>query len=165
MRRHLSYANVVATLALVFAMSGGALAAKHYLLNSVSQVNPRVLRSLRAASPSVWAQVNSAGEIAASTPGAEATHFGTGGYEVKFRQQVSGCAPEVTEAGLPGREAGGYIPEMARGAANAVLAAPGRNVGVGRLGGTYPSGDAVMVLTYGTNGQGADSAFFITVTC
>jgi len=28
-RRHLSYANVVATMALVFAMSGGALAATH----------------------------------------------------------------------------------------------------------------------------------------
>jgi hypothetical protein len=31
MRRHLSYANVVATLALVFAMTGGAFAASHYL--------------------------------------------------------------------------------------------------------------------------------------
>jgi hypothetical protein len=46
-RRHLSYANVVATLALVFAMSGGALAAKHYLINSTKQINPRVLKALR----------------------------------------------------------------------------------------------------------------------
>lgn len=45
----LSYANVAATLALVFSMSGGALAARHYLLNSTAQVNPRVLRSLRGA--------------------------------------------------------------------------------------------------------------------
>jgi len=45
-RRHLSYANVVATLALVFAMSGGAFAANHYLINSTRQVNPRVLRTL-----------------------------------------------------------------------------------------------------------------------
>ena len=59
LRRKLSYANVTATLALVFAMSGGALAAKHYLLNSTSQVNPRVLQiagndrpqDLRAALP------------------------------------------------------------------------------------------------------------------
>jgi hypothetical protein len=35
-RRHLSYANVVATMALVFAMSGSALAAKHYLITSTS---------------------------------------------------------------------------------------------------------------------------------
>jgi hypothetical protein len=46
-RRHLSYANVVATLALVFAMSGGALAAKHYLVNSTAQINPKVLKKLK----------------------------------------------------------------------------------------------------------------------
>ncbi len=45
-RRHLTYANVVATLALVFAMTGGALAAKHYLINSTSQINPKVLHKL-----------------------------------------------------------------------------------------------------------------------
>ncbi|HEY1450886.1 MAG TPA: hypothetical protein VGF47_08025 [Solirubrobacteraceae bacterium] len=48
MRRHLNYANVVATLALLFAMSGGALAAKHYLVNSTSQINPKVLKKLKA---------------------------------------------------------------------------------------------------------------------
>jgi hypothetical protein len=46
MRRHLNYANVVATLALVFAMSGGALAANHYLINSTKQVSPKVLKKL-----------------------------------------------------------------------------------------------------------------------
>jgi hypothetical protein len=47
MRRHLTYANVAATLALVFAMTGGAIAAKHYLINSTSQINPKVLKRLR----------------------------------------------------------------------------------------------------------------------
>jgi len=47
MRRHLTYANVAATLALVFSMSGGALAADHYLINSTRQINPKVLRQLR----------------------------------------------------------------------------------------------------------------------
>jgi hypothetical protein len=46
-RRHLNYANVVATFALVFAMSGGALAAKHYLINSTKQINPKVLKKLK----------------------------------------------------------------------------------------------------------------------
>jgi hypothetical protein len=46
-RRHLNYANVVATLALVFAMSGGALAASHYLVNSTKQINPKVLKKLK----------------------------------------------------------------------------------------------------------------------
>jgi hypothetical protein len=43
----LSYANVAATLALVFAMSGGALAAKRYLINSPQQINPKVLSKLK----------------------------------------------------------------------------------------------------------------------
>jgi hypothetical protein len=47
MRRHLSFANVAATLALVLAMSGGAYAAKHYLITSTKQIKPSVLASLR----------------------------------------------------------------------------------------------------------------------
>ena len=43
----LTYANITATLALVFAMSGGALAATHYLLNSTRQINPKVLKVLK----------------------------------------------------------------------------------------------------------------------
>jgi hypothetical protein len=46
MRKRLSYANVTATLALVFAMSGGALAASHYVINSTKQINPSVLKKL-----------------------------------------------------------------------------------------------------------------------
>jgi hypothetical protein len=46
MRRRLSYANITVTLALVFAMSGGALAANHYLINSTKQINPKVLKKL-----------------------------------------------------------------------------------------------------------------------
>lgn len=46
-RRRLSYANVLATLALVFAMSGGALAANHYLLNSAKQISPKLLAKLK----------------------------------------------------------------------------------------------------------------------
>src|SRR5437764_1330047 len=43
LRRHLNYANVIATLALFFAITGGALAAKHYLINSTKQINPKVM--------------------------------------------------------------------------------------------------------------------------
>jgi hypothetical protein len=47
LRKHLSYANVVATMALVFAMGGSAIAAKHYLVNSTRQINPKVLKKLK----------------------------------------------------------------------------------------------------------------------
>ena len=49
MRRPITYANVTSTLALVLAMSGGALAARHYLINSTKQINPKVLRKLHGA--------------------------------------------------------------------------------------------------------------------
>jgi hypothetical protein len=49
-RGRFTYANVASTFALVFAMSGGALAAKHYLLTSTSQIKPSVLTALKGRS-------------------------------------------------------------------------------------------------------------------
>ncbi|MGH2880064.1 MAG: hypothetical protein ACRDK4_10725 [Solirubrobacteraceae bacterium] len=43
----LSYANVVATLAMVFAMTGGAYAAKKYLITNTKQISPKVLKQLK----------------------------------------------------------------------------------------------------------------------
>ncbi len=48
-RRHITYANVAATMALVFAMGGTAVAAKHYLINSTRQIRPSVLKALHGA--------------------------------------------------------------------------------------------------------------------
>jgi hypothetical protein len=45
--KRLTYANVVATFALVFSMSGGALAASKYLITSTKQISPKVLKSLK----------------------------------------------------------------------------------------------------------------------
>jgi hypothetical protein len=46
-RRHATYANVVVTFALVFAMSGGAYAASKFLITSTKQISPKVLKSLQ----------------------------------------------------------------------------------------------------------------------
>jgi hypothetical protein len=46
-RKRLTYANVAMTLALVFAMSGGAYAAKRYLITSTKQISPKVLKQLQ----------------------------------------------------------------------------------------------------------------------
>lgn len=46
-RSHMTYANVVVTMALVFAMTGGAYAAKHYLITSTRQISPKVLKVLK----------------------------------------------------------------------------------------------------------------------
>jgi Collagen triple helix repeat (20 copies) len=45
--KRLTYANVAATLALVFSMSGGALAANHYLITSTKQISPKVIKALK----------------------------------------------------------------------------------------------------------------------
>lgn len=46
LRKHFTYANVALTVALVFAMSGGAYAAGKYLITSTKQINPKVLKQL-----------------------------------------------------------------------------------------------------------------------
>ncbi len=47
LRKHFSYANIVATTALVFAMGGTAIAAKHYIISSTHQIKPSVLKELK----------------------------------------------------------------------------------------------------------------------
>jgi hypothetical protein len=46
-RSRITYVNVVATLVLVFAMTGGAYAAKKYLITSTKQISPSVLKALQ----------------------------------------------------------------------------------------------------------------------
>ena len=46
-RMHFSPATVIASLALVFAMTGGAFAAGRYLITSTKQISPKVLKSLQ----------------------------------------------------------------------------------------------------------------------
>jgi hypothetical protein len=55
-RRRATYANVAMTLALVFAMTGGAYAAKKYLITSTKQISPSVLKSLQGKAGPVGAQ-------------------------------------------------------------------------------------------------------------
>jgi Collagen triple helix repeat (20 copies) len=46
-RKRITYANAAMTLALVFAMSGGAYAASKYLITSTKQISPKVLKALK----------------------------------------------------------------------------------------------------------------------
>lgn len=90
-RRHLSYANVVATMALVFAMGGTAIAAKHYLITSTSQISPQVLKAI---------EVKVAGRVPRGKEGKEgpAGKEGKEGAEGKATQvAVSKLSPEEQE--------------------------------------------------------------------
>jgi Collagen triple helix repeat (20 copies) len=46
-RRRVTWANIGVTLVLVFAMTGGAYAAKKYLITSTKQISPKVLKALK----------------------------------------------------------------------------------------------------------------------
>ncbi len=46
-RKRFTYVNIAMTLALVFAMTGGAYAAKKYLITSTKQISPGVLKQLK----------------------------------------------------------------------------------------------------------------------
>lgn len=67
-RKRLTYVNVVATLALVFAMSGGALAASRYIITSTKQISPKVLTALKGAKGAAGAN-GLAGAVGATGPG------------------------------------------------------------------------------------------------
>jgi hypothetical protein len=75
--RRLNYANVTATLALVFAMSGGAVAAKHYLLSSTSQISPKVLKKLKG----VTGRTGATGPAGPPGPAGRAGSAGSAGGE------------------------------------------------------------------------------------
>jgi len=93
--KRLTYANVAMTLALVFAMSGGAYAAGKYLITSTKQISPKVLKSL----------VGKAGP--AGKNGTNGTNGANGAPGEKGAQGPQGTqGPEGKEgkAGEPGKE-------------------------------------------------------------
>jgi hypothetical protein len=103
-RRHLNYANVVATFALVFAMSGGALAASHYLISSPKQIKPSVLKSLTGkAGPAGAAGANGAtGPAGPTGPGGPQGAAGTNGTGTNGTDGTNGKEGKEGKEGPPG---------------------------------------------------------------
>ncbi len=110
LRAHMSYANVVATVALFFAVSGGAAyAASHYLITSTKQIKPSVLSSLKGkagpAGPAGAAGAAGAGTVGPAGPAGPAGAGAAGPQGPQGPQGVQG------ERGEKGEEAkGGGFP-------------------------------------------------------
>jgi hypothetical protein len=77
-RIHVTPATVIASLALVFAMTGGAYAASKYLITSTKQISPKVLKQLKGAKGANGAP-GAAGATGAAGPGGPAGPTGPGG--------------------------------------------------------------------------------------
>jgi hypothetical protein len=90
-RRVLSYANVVATLALVLAIGGGsAYAAKRYLITSTKQIKPSVVTALRR--PAV--KLGTTGATGSSGgSGVTGTTTGTGLVRWRTTAATAGASP------------------------------------------------------------------------
>jgi hypothetical protein len=114
MRRRISAAGIVATLALVLAMTGGAVAAKKYLITSVNQISPAVLKKLKGKRGPAGSQgqAGARGEVGAAgaagqagapgapgAPGPLLTQLPTGKSLTGFWGTRS--SGELTKAGAP----------------------------------------------------------------
>jgi hypothetical protein len=91
-RLPVSPTTVIATLALVFAMTGGAYAANHFLITSTKQISPKVLKSLKGAN----------GKNGAAGPAGPAGAAGAGTGGPAGPQGPAGTAGAKGETGTPG---------------------------------------------------------------
>jgi hypothetical protein len=99
-RMHLSPATAIATLALVFAMTGGAYAAKKYLITSTKQISPKVLKSLKGAAGAAGAK----GAAGPPGPAGPAGAAGAGTAGPQGPAGAAGAAGPKGENGKPGEK-------------------------------------------------------------
>ncbi len=126
MRKRLTYANVAMTLALVFAMSGGAYAASKILITSTKQIKPSVLKQLQ-------------GKTGASGPAGALGPQGSAGP-----QGPAGAAGKDGAPGSPGEKGAQGI--------QGIQGVPGKN-GTTGFTETLPSGKTEMGMWATTIGK------------
>ncbi len=139
-RRRFTYANVAMTLALVFAMCGGAYAAGKYLITSTKQIKPSVLSSLKGKS-------GAAGANGAQGPAGPAGPAGAGGPQGPAGPGgAAGAAGAKGENGTSVTSAAASKSECSEGgtkftsASGTAKACNGKEGSPWTAGGTLPSG-------------------------
>jgi hypothetical protein len=109
LRKRVTYVNVAMTVALVFAMSGGAYAAGKYVITSTKQISPKVLKSLvgkagKAGANGAPGPAGPAGPQGAQGPAGPAGAAGakgeTGLQGVKGEKGAAGAKGEPGETGF-----------------------------------------------------------------
>ena len=104
-RKRVTYTNVALTLALVFAMTGGAYAAGKYLITSTKQIKPNVLAQLKgkAGSPGVPGANGAKGETGSAGSKGEAGPKGETG-PAGPKGETGGTGENVTSKAVPTSE-------------------------------------------------------------
>jgi hypothetical protein len=139
-RRRVTFANVAMTVALVFAMSGGAFAAGKFLITSTKQIKPSVLASLKGkagAAGATGAQGPAGLAGAAGPQGAVGPGGAAGAAGAKGENGVSVTSATIGKSSSTCSKQGGSEFTSASGKTSACNGAEGSPWTVG---GTLPSG-------------------------
>lgn len=112
LRKRMTYVNVAMTLALVFAMTGGAFAAKKYLITSTKQISPSVLKSLAGKAGQAGAQGPAGPAGAAGKDGAPGKDGAQGAQGVEGKEGKQGPEGKAGKDGSPWT-VGGTLPKGA----------------------------------------------------
>ena len=170
LRRRLTYANVAVTLALVFAMTGGAYAASKYVITSTKQIKPSVLKQLKGKAGANGAQ-GAAGTIGPQGPaggtgpagatGAKGENGSTGANGTIVTSTESSSA---IEGHCNGTTSGGKGGSKFESASGKTYACNGKEGSPWTAGGTLPSGKTEQGEWSATNGAselGQDAISFV----
>lgn len=123
---------------------------------------PGATGSAGASATKLFATVDLAGTIVASSPGVQVFHDATGQYEVNFGQDVSHCAAIANIGSVPVYSAPGGNTGRATGYAITDLEAAGSTLPTSG----YPSADTVVVDTIAGSGDSPkDTSFDVAVFC
>jgi hypothetical protein len=133
-RNRVTYANVAATLALLFTMTGGAYAANRYLITSTKQISPKVLKALRGGSGAPGAAGTAGPQGPAGAVGAKG-ETGTAGTNGTNGQSVTSKAVTTKEAACEKLGGSEFV-----SASGKTLACNGREGSPWTAGGTLPKG-------------------------